>query len=98
MKGRLFHRSSQRLSTSCETDDNTYDAVVFLHQREQLILAHKMLTQGMKAINFPDSQYDHHQIVQVAKFDEQIRLEARRTIKARQFSRLTNKRCHIMHI
>ncbi|KAL0045028.1 hypothetical protein WJX82_005815 [Trebouxia sp. C0006] len=44
---------------------------------------------GMKAVNFPDSQYDHHQISQAAKFVEQSRLEARRTIKARQFSRFT---------
>ena len=57
-----------------------------------------MLMQGMKAVNFPDSQYDHHQIGQVAKFDEQSRLEARRTIKARQHSRLTYKHCHIVHI
>jgi hypothetical protein len=56
---------------------------VFLYQHEQLILAHKMLMQGMKAVNFPDSQYDHHQIGQVAKFDEQSRLEAKRVIKAR---------------
>ncbi len=42
-----------------------------------------MLMQGMKAVNFPDSQYDHHQIGQVAKFDEQSRLEAKRVIKAR---------------
>jgi len=92
------HWSSQRLAASFQIVDNMYDAIVFLYQHVQLILAHKMFMQGMKAVNFPDSQYDHHQISQAAKFVEQSRLEARRTIKARQFSRLTDKHCHIMHI
>ena len=98
MEGGRFHWSAQRLAAIFDTDDKMYDAIVFLYQHEQLTLAHKMLMQGMKAVNFPDSQYDHHQISQVAKFVEQTRLEARRIIKARQFSRLTDKHCHIMHI
>ncbi|KAL0020522.1 hypothetical protein WJX79_000225 [Trebouxia sp. C0005] len=44
---------------------------------------------GLKAVNFPDSQYDQHEIGQVADFGEQSRLEARRTVKARQHSRFT---------
>ncbi|KAL0019074.1 hypothetical protein WJX79_001587 [Trebouxia sp. C0005] len=44
---------------------------------------------GLKAVNFPDSQYDHHQISQVAHFGEQSRAEAIRTVKARQHSRFT---------
>ena len=98
MEGGRFHWSSQRLAASFEIDGKMYDAIVFSYQHEPVILAHKMLMQGMKAVNFPDSQYDHHQISQVAKFDEQSRLEARRTIKARQFSRLRDKHCHIMHM
>ncbi len=53
--------------------------------------------QGLKAVNFPDSQYDHHQVSQVADFREHSRLEARRIVKARQHSRWTNARCHILH-
>jgi len=54
-----------------------------------------LLMQGLKAVNFPESEYAHHQISQVAYFGEQSRAEARRTIKARQLSRSTNKRCHL---
>jgi len=86
----------QCIGSHFETDDKMYGAIVFLYQHEQLILAHNMLMQGMKAVNFPDSQYDHHQIGQVAKFDEQSRLEAKRVIKARQYSRFTNKHCHVI--
>ena len=53
--------------------------------------------QGLKAVNFPDSQYDHHQVSQVADFREHSRLEARRIVKARQHSRWSNARCHTLH-
>ncbi|KAL0045144.1 hypothetical protein WJX82_009940 [Trebouxia sp. C0006] len=44
---------------------------------------------GLKAVNFPHSQYDHHQLSQVVDFREQSRAEARRIVKARQLSRFT---------
>lgn len=53
--------------------------------------------QGLKVVNFPDSQYDHHQVSQVADFREHSRLEARRIVKARQHSRWSNARRHILH-
>ena len=54
--------------------------------------------QGLKAVNFPDTEYDHHEVSQVADFREQSRTEARRVVKARQHSRWTAIYCNAVHV